>query len=469
MVQTPTNVRGFAEADVKELKASVRGEVLVTGNEGYDQARRVWNGMIDRHPAIIVRCGGASDVIKAVIFARNQGLVVSVKGGGHNVAGNAVCDGGMMVDLSKMRSVRVDPVGRTARVEPGVTWREFDLEAQAFGLATTGGLVSPTGVAGFTLGGGIGWLVRKYGLAMDNLLSVDLVTAEGGLVTASMNENPDLFWGVRGGGGNFGIVVSFEFQLHQVGPIVLGGLVMHKANDADELLRFHRDFVKGIPDELTTLVVFLTAPPLPFLPKEVVGTHVVAIAACYSGPLDEGERVLAPLKKFGRPVADLIGPMPYVVLQSLFDESAPSGIQNYWKSAYLTGLDDGAIETILEYGGRIASPLSAIHIHHLGGAIRRIGDDATAFGNRDASFVLNMVSAWHDPKDNDKNIKWTRDFFEAMQKFTTGAYVNFLGEEGDERVRSAYGVEKYRKLAVLKRKYDPTNFFHLNQNIKPDT
>ena len=465
--QKTTDAKTLAETAVKELRGAMRGEVLIPGEEGYDQARRVWNGMIDRHPLIIVRCLGASDVIKGVRFARQHGLTVSAKGGGHNVAGNAVCDDGMMIDLSKMRSVRVDPTRRVARVEPGATWRQFDLEAQTFGLATTGGLVSSTGVAGFTLGGGIGWLVRKHGLAMDNLLSIDLINADGELVHASMSENPDLFWGVRGGGGNFGIVTSFEFQLHQEGPIVLGGLLLHKATDAPALLRFYRDFVKGIPDELTTLVVFLTAPPLPFLPKEVVGTHLVAVALCYAGPIGEGERILGPLRRFGQPVADVIQPMPYVVIQSFLDETAPAGIQNYWKSAYLNELDDEAIETILGNWERITSPLSSVHLHHLGGAMRRIGEDATAFGNRDASFVMNIVSAWTDAKEDERNIKWTRDFFAAMQKFTTGAYVNFLGEEGEERVRSAYGAEKYRKLAALKKKYDPANFFHMNQNIKP--
>jgi len=367
-----------------------------------------------------------------------------------------------------MKSVRVDPARRVARVEPGVTWKEFDLEAQAFGLATTGGLVSSTGVAGFTLGGGVGWLVRKHGLALDNLLSVDLVTAEGRLVSASLGENPDLFWGVRGGAGNFGVVTSFEFQLHQVGPTVLGGLIFHRAEDAEAILRFYRDFVQKAPDELTTLVIYLTAPPLPFLPKDVVGKHLVAIMVCYSGPVDLGVRVLEPLRKAGRPVADVIGPIPYVALQSLVDEAAPAGIRNYWKSAYLAGLDDRAISTFLEYGEKIASPFSAIHIHQLGGAMRRIGDDATAFSNRDAPFILNIVSAWTDPQEDEKNIKWTRGLFEAMQKFTTGkAYVNFLGEEGDERVKAAYGDEKFRRLASLKHKYDPTNFFHMNQNIRP--
>jgi FAD/FMN-containing dehydrogenase len=466
MATEPVSKANYEEA-LKALKSNLRGEVLLPGDNGYEQARKIWNGMIDRHPAIIVRCFGTSDIMKAVKFARDQGLTVSVRGGGHNVAGKAVCDGGLMIDLSRMKSVRVDPPRRTARVEPGATWRQFDLETQAFGLAVTGGLVSSTGVAGFTLGGGIGWLVRKYGLALDNLISVDVVTANGELLTASMNENTDLFWGIRGGGGNFGVVASFEFQLHPVGPIVLGGLIAYRAEDGQALLRFHREFVKDAPDELTTLLVYLTAPPLPFLPKEVHGKHLVAVVLCYCGKLEEGERILASLRKFGKPVADVIQPMPYAVLQSMLDEAAPAGIQNYWKSTYISGLSDDAIDTILSFGNTITSPFSAIHIHQLGGAMRRIGDDATAFSHRDAPFVLNFVSAWRDPSENDMHVKWTRDAFNAMKKFATGAYVNFLGDEGADRVKEAYEEEKYRKLVVLKNKYDATNFFHLNQNIKP--
>jgi FAD/FMN-containing dehydrogenase len=455
-----------AEA-AKALKGDFRGEVVLPDEPSYDQRRKVWNGMIDKRPAIILRCAGTSDVIKAVKFAHDQELTVSVRGGGHNVAGNAVCDGGLMIDMSGMKSVRVNTVSQTARAEPGATWRQFDLETQAFGLATTGGLVSSTGIAGFTLGGGIGWLVRKYGLALDNLISVDVVTAAGEPVTASMSENTDLFWGVRGGGGNFGIVTSFEYQLHPVGPIILGGLIAHRAEDGRELLRFYREYVRQAPDELTTLAVYLTAPPMPFLPKEVHGTHLVAIALCYCGEVEEGQRVLAPLRKFGKPVADVIQPMPYVILQSLLDEAAPAGIQNYWKSAYMEGLSDAAIDVILSHGETITSPLSAIHVHQLGGAIRRIGDDATAFSHRDAPFLLNMVSGWENPAENDKHVSWTRDFFASMQRFSSGAYVNFLGEEGPDRVKEAYDPKKYGKLVTLKDKYDPTNFFHLNQNIRP--
>lgn len=452
---------------VKALKADLRGEVLLPGDAGYEQTRKIWNAMIDKRPAMIVRCLGTSDAMKSVRFARDQGLTVSVRGGGHNVAGNAVCENGLMIDLSGMKSVRVNPLHRTARAEPGVTWRQFDLETQAFGLASTGGLVSTTGIAGFTLGGGIGWLVRKHGLALDNLVSVDVVTAKAELVIASMNENTDLFWGVRGGGGNFGIVTSFEYQLHPVGPIILGGLIAYRAEDGQALLRFYRDFVKEAPDELTTLVVYLTAPPLPFLPKEVHGKHLVAIVLCYCGKIEDGQRILAPLRKFGKPVADVIQPMPYTALQSMLDEAAPAGIQNYWKSAYISGLNDDVIDLILTYGDRITSPLSAIHVHQLGGAMRRIGDDATAFSHRDAPFALNIVSSWKEPSENDKNVNWTREFFAAVQKFATGAYVNFMGEEGSDRVKEAYGEDKYSQLVALKNKYDPTNFFHLNQNIRP--
>jgi len=452
---------------VKILKGDLRGEILLPADKDYDQSRKVWNGMIDRHPALIVRCLGASDVMKSIKFAQDHGLTVSVRGGGHNVAGNAVCEGGLMIDLSKMKSVRVDPAKRRAQAEPGATWRQLDLETQAHSLALTGGLVSTTGIAGFTLGGGIGWLVRKYGLALDNLVSVDVVTAKAELVNASMTENSDLFWGVRGGGGNFGVVTSFEYELHPVGPIILGGLIAFRAEDGRELLKFYREYIKDAPDELTTLVVYLTAPPLPFLPKDVVGTHLIVIALCYCGNLDDGQKVLAPLRKFGKPVADVIQPMPYTVLQSLLDEAAPSGLHDYWKSMYLSSLDDETIEIILSHGKTISSPLSAIHVHQLGGAMRRIGDDATAFGHRDASFALNIVSCWQDPSENATHMKWTKDFFAAMQKFAAGVYVNFMGEEDAGRVKEVYEKEKYQKLVTLKDKYDPSNFFRMNQNIMP--
>ncbi len=457
----------FSEADVSDLKANLRGEVVLPQDASYDQVRKIWNGMIDRRPLAIVRAFGASDVMKAVKFARQHQLPLSVRGGGHNVAGNAVCDNGLMIDLSRMRSIRVEPKKSRVRVEPGLTWGEFDRETQTFGLATTGGLVSTTGVAGFTLGGGVGWLVRKYGLAADNLTSVDVVTADGELLTASTTGNSDLFWGVRGGGGNFGVVTSFELQLHPVGPIVLGGLLAHHARDGRELLRFYREFIKDTPNELTTLAVYLTAPPAPFLPTEVHGKHLMAIALCYAGKIEEGEKLLDPLRKFGKPVVDHIQPMPYTVLQSMFDQSAPPGVQNYWKSSYINGLTDTAIDTLLECGAKITSPMSAIHIHQLGGAITSIAEDATAFSHRNAPFIVNLVSTWQDPRENQKHIAWTRNSFAAIEPFAMGAYVNFMGEEGDERVVAAYGEKKFKQLASLKKKYDPTNLFRLNQNIKP--
>jgi FAD/FMN-containing dehydrogenase len=449
------------------LKESVRGQVVLPGDGEYDQLRKVWNGMIDRRPAAILRALSATDVINGIRFAKRQGLAVSVRGGGHNVAGNAVCDAGLMIDLSLMKSVRVYPKRVRIRAEPGVTWGEFDHETQAFGLATTGGLVSTTGIAGFTLGGGIGWLVRKHGLALDSLVSADVVTADGDLVMASTSENPDLFWGLRGGGGNFGVVTSLEYQLHPVGPTVLGGMVVHRAEEAEPLLRFHREFVNEVPDELTTLVVFLTGPPAPFLPSEVHGKKLVAIAVCYAGATEEGEKVLAPLRKFGTPVADLVAPMPYLALQSMFDASAPAGVMNYWKSSYIDGLSDSAIEVLLACGENMASPMSVIHIHQLGGKITSAVDLSTSFNHRDAPFLVNLVGTWKDPAENEKHIAWARKSFDSLGKFAIGRYVNFMGEEGNEGIRAAYGEEKLRRLVALKDKYDPENMFRFNQNVRP--
>ncbi len=451
----------------QELKTSLRGELLLPSDAGYDEARKVFNGAIDKHPRMIARCAGTADVITAVRFARKHNLLVSIRGSGHNVAGNAICDNGLVIDLSRMKGIRVDPETKTARAQPGVTWGEFDFETQAFGLATTGGLVSTTGIAGFTLGGGIGWLVRKHGTACDNLLSVDLVTSDGQLVTASPRENPDLFWGVRGGGGNFGIVTSFEYQLHPVGPLIIGGVIIHPVAKATDLLRFYREFVAEAPEELTTLVAFLMAPPLPFVPQQLHGRPVVIVAFCYAGDLEKGERVLEPLRTFGPPAVALVQPMPYRVLQSFLDADAQPALQNYWKSDYLRELSDDAINTILSYNGRAESPLTEVHLHHMQGAFTNANTNDTAFVHPDAPFVINIVSRWTDPREANKHIKWARDFFAAMRPFAAGqAYLNFLGEEGEERVKAAYGGN-YERLAALKKKYDPTNFFRLNQNIKP--
>lgn len=450
------------------LRLRFRGELLRPGDERYDAARKIWNGSIDRYPALIARCRGTADVMAAVRFARERDLLVAARGGGHNVAGNAVCDGGIVIDLSPMKGIRVDPARRRAWVQPGVVWGELDHETQAFGLATPGGIMSTTGVAGFTLGGGIGWLMRKYGLACDNLRAAEVITADGQRRTASEEEHPDLFWGLRGGGGNFGIVTGFEFELHPVGPTVLAGLVFHPLARAREFMRFVREFVATAPDELTAIVIMRQAPQAAFLPPEVRGTPVVALGVCYSGPVDEGERVVRPVKAFAKPLVDLIRPMRFVDFQQISDGSWAPGFQNYWKSTYLAGLPDAAIEALVDFASTITSPLSDMKIAHQGGAVARIAEEATAFGNRHASLNLNINTRWTDSGEADRHIAWTRALFDAMQPFSTGGvYINFLGDEGEDRVRAAYGPRIYERLVALKSTYDPRNLFRLNQNIKP--
>jgi FAD/FMN-containing dehydrogenase len=456
------------EAAVAELKAHVRGALLRPGDAGYDAARSIWNGMIDKRPALIACCTGPADVIACVNFARAHRLALAVRGGGHNVAGNALCDGGLVIDLSLMRGVQVDPQARLARAQPGITLGDLDHETQIFGLATPVGMVSQTGVAGLTLGGGFGWLSRKYGLACDNLLSVEMVMADGQFVTASEQEHADLFWGVRGGGGNFGVVTSFTFRLHPVGPTVMAGMALYPMEQAREVLRFYRDYAAAAPDELTMAAVLRMAPPAPFLPQHMHGKPVIGIAACASGSLEEGERLMRPIKDFGAPAADIIKPMPFVRFQSLLDSSSPSGHHYYVKSEYLPGLGDAAIETIIGHASRLSSPLTAVLLPQLGGAISRIDEQATAAGNRNAQFVLNIQSCWLDPGESTRHIQWTRQFWAAMRPFSTGGvYVNLLSQdEGEERVRAAYG-SNYDRLVALKSKYDPTNLFRVNQNIKP--
>jgi len=465
-IQAPRTTSWVSE--IPEFKKQLRGELLLPSDPSYDIARKVWNGMIDRRPGMILRCAGVADVIQAVKFARKHRLIVAVRGGGHNVAGNAVCDDGIVIDMSRMRSVRVDPAGRTAVAEGGATWGDFDHETQAFGLATNGGLVSTTGVAGFTLGGGIGWLMRKYGTSCDNLISADIVTAAGEFLMASCKQNSDLFWGIRGGGGNFGIVTSFEFRLHPVGPTVLGGMLIYKAERAREVLRYYRDYVARISEDLTTLVAFVTAPPLPFIPAHLHGKPILAIVMCYIGPVEKGQSELKPLRETTHPDVDLVQPLPYTVLQSMLDEGAPAGLQNYWKSDYLRELSDDAIDMIAEHTSRAESPTTQVHIHHIAGFVSRVGREETAFGHRDSPFVLNIIAMWQDPREKEKHVEWARKFFSDMRPFTTGGvYVNFLGDEGEERVRAAYGKPVYDRLVVLKDKYDPTNLFRINQNIKP--
>jgi FAD/FMN-containing dehydrogenase len=455
--------------DVERLSGVVRGPVIGPADEGYDEARSIWNGAINRRPAVIARCTGVADVVAAVRFARERGLLVGVRSGGHGVGGHAVCDGGLVIDLSSMNAIRVDPATQTARAEAGVLWGELDRETQLFGLATVGGIVTHTGIAGLTLGGGIGWLMRKYGATVDNLLAVDLVTAQGEFVTASEKENPDLFWAVRGGGGNFGIVTSFEYRLHPVGPIVLGGSVFHLLEDAPEVLRFYRAWIGAAPDELTTIFELSVAPPAPFLPQEVHGKQVVMVGACYAGSPAEGAEVVRPLKQFGRPIVDLLEPKPYTALQSMFDPMVPHGWHRYWKSVELPELTDGGIDTLVENAPAVTSPKSYCIVFQLGGALARVGEDETAFSQRDAAHNVNINAVWtaEDP-DGERHVAWARDFFDAMQPHAGGrVYVNFLGEEGGNRVRQAYGAGNYERLVELKRAYDPTNFFRCNQNIEP--
>jgi FAD/FMN-containing dehydrogenase len=423
--------------------------------------------MIDRRPALVVRCAGAADVLRAVRFARDNDLLVGVRGGGHNIAGNAVCDGGLQIDLSLMKSVRVDPVARTARVEPGVTLGEFDREAQAFGLATPLGINSTTGVAGLTLGGGFGWLSRGLGLSIDNLLSADVVTADGELLRASEQEDPDLFWGIRGGGGNFGVVTSFEFKLHPVGPELLAGLIVHPLDDAKEVMRFHREFMKTVPDEFTCWFVMRQAPPLPFLPPEWHGKEILALAACYNGDIAEGERIARPLREFGRPIADVIGPTPYVGWQTVLDPLLAPGARNYWKSHDFTDTSDGLIEVMMDHARRIPDPQTEIACAQLGGAVSRVPRGATAYNHRDGQYVMNVHGRWSDPSKDEACIAWARSLWQAAAPFATGSvYVNFLTQEEGGRVREAYG-ENYDRLVALKNKYDPANLFGVNQNISP--
>jgi FAD/FMN-containing dehydrogenase len=454
------------EAAVEEFKSSLRGELLLAGDPGYDEARALWNAMIDRRPALIARCAGAADVIRSVNLARDHGLLVSVRGGGHNIAGKAANDGGLMIDLSPMNGVRVDPAARTARVGPGATLGDVDHETQVFGLATPLGINSTTGIAGLTLGGGFGWLSRKYGFTVDNLLAADVVTANGELVTASETDNSDLFWGIRGGGGNFGIVTSFQFQLHPVGPEVLSGLIVYRFEDAGNVLRHYRSFVAQAPDDLSCWAVLRKAPPLPFLPEEVHGTEVLVIAVLHASDMKEGERLLRPLREYGDPIADVVMPHPYAGFQQAFDPLLTPGARNYWKSHNFSELSDGAIETILEYVGRLPTPHCEIFVAQLGGAASRIAADATAYPHRDAAFVLNVHTRWEDAAQDEECVAWAREFADATTPLATGGvYVNFISE-GEERVQAAYGAN-YDRLVELKNKYDPTNLFSLNQNIKP--
>ncbi len=447
-----------SQAATVAFRASLRGPSFVPGESGYDAARVVFNRIIDRRPAVIARCAGAADVAACVGFARGHDLPVSVRGGGHSIAGKAICDDGLMIDLSAMKGIRVDPGARTVRAEPGLTIGEFDRETQAFGLATTMGVISTTGIAGLTLGGGMGWLIGKHGLACDNVIAMDIVTADGRLLKASEQENPDLFWGMRGGGGNFGIVTSFEYRLHPLGP-VFGGGVLYPVEQARDVLRFYRDFAVSVPDELSTQVGRLCT---------LEGVPVIGVAGCYSGSLEDAEKVLAPLRRFGSPIADLFGPMSYLQMQAMFDPWFPPGRQAYWKANFLHGLPDEAIEVFHRYAQTAPSPyttgpwLECVH-----GAVSRKDPSETAFAHRQHPFNFLVLSSWAEASETERNVTWTRECWDAMRPFMApGAYVNYLEEEADPRARAAFGAN-YDRLAAVKNQYDPSNLFRINHNIRP--
>jgi hypothetical protein len=463
---TPT----LDDALVASLQDRFSGELLRPSDDGYEAARSIWNAMIDRRPALIARCTSSQDVIEAVNFARENHLLLSVRGGGHNVAGNALNDGGLMIDLSPMKEIQVDPQNATANAQPGVVFGELDRATQPYGLAVPGGIVSETGIAGLTLGGGFGWLTRKYGFTCDNLISAEVVTADGELLAASEDENPDLYWGIRGGGGNFGIVTSFKYRLRPVGPEVFAGTIIYSLDAAAEALRFYRDFTTGTPEELGAMAVFRLAPPAPFIPQELHGKPVLAIIVCYVGEVEEGKRVLQPLRDFGHPVFDGLKPTTFTAHNSSLDPGQPHGKYYYWKSEYVTSLPDDAIETLVAFAANMTSPYSRLAAFHLGGATRRIDEQAMAVSHRDAEYVIAINTGWADPQDSEKQVTWTRDLWTAMRPFSSGGvYVNFLSaDDGEDRVRAAYGAEKYERLVQLKNKYDPGNLFRMNQNIKPD-
>jgi hypothetical protein len=460
---------------IAELEASFRGQLeqprgaLVRPDDAtYDEQRKIWNGSIDRRPDLIARCAGVADVIAAVRYGREGGQVVAVRSGGHSYPGLCVCDGGMVIDLGQMRGIRVDPEARIARAQAGVLLGELDREAQTFGLAVPAGIVTHTGLAGLTLGGGIGWLERKYGLTIDQLLSVDVVTADGQFVRASEEENADLFWGLRGGGGNFGIVTEFEFRLNPVGPMVFAGPIVWAMEDSPKVLRFYREWIREVPDELTTIVTHRRVMPAPTVPEELHGKHVVIVGTCYAGPVEEGETVLKPLREFGSPLIDGCAPMPYTKQQAALDPSFPHDWWYYIRSCNLAELTDEVNDVLVDHGLGIASPMTVFSIFHLGGAVARVGEDETAFGGRDAGHTVNVVGITATGEGFEQEREWTRELWTALAPHHQNVYVNFLMEEGEERVRQAYGAAKYDRLKALKRKYDPENFFRLNQNIPPD-
>jgi FAD/FMN-containing dehydrogenase len=465
---TTTDVRhdALGQATLGELAQALRGDLIRPGDPSYDEARSIWNGAHDKKPALIVRCSGVADVLRGVEFARSEGLPIALRGGGHSIPGFSTSDGGIVLDLSPMNGVRVDPDRRSIVAQAGCLWRDVDAEAQAFGLALTGGLVSTTGIAGFTLGGGIGWLVRRCGLTCDNLIGADIVTGDGQYLHASAEEHPDLFWALRGGGGNFGVVTSFEFRAHDVGPIVYAGIVFYRGEEAARVLRGFREAAAGAPDELSLAINLTTAPPLPFLPEEVHGKPIIAVLGVWSGRAEDGEAATRPFRQLAPVVADLFSQMPYVAMQTLLDPLYPRGMFNYFRSAFFADLDNATVDALTSSYSQAPNEVSELHIHHLGGAMGREPADATAFGTRDREYILNVVARTPGADGFDGVVEWARSACARLGPEAT-SYVNFTGEASEDRVRASYPPSTYARLVAVKDRYDPTNLFRLNQNIPP--
>jgi FAD/FMN-containing dehydrogenase len=468
MAMTGTTLgKPLSEATIEELRAKLRGQLISRTDDGYEAARKVYNGMIDRHPLLIARCVDVADVIGAVDFARENGLTLAIRGGGHNVAGFGTCDDGLVIDLSPMKGIHVDPAKRTVRAEGGCTWGDVDHATHAFGLAAPGGVISTTGIAGLTLGGGIGYLTRKYGLSCDNLISADVVTADGRLITASADQNADLFWGLRGGGGNFGVVTSFEFRLQPVST-VFGGPILYPLEKSKDALRFYRDYMAKAPDDMNAFFAFLIVPPGPPFPEHLHNKTVCGVVCCYTGSMDKAEEVVRPLRDFGPPVFEHVGPVPFPMLQGTFDPLLPPGLQHYWKADFVKELSDEVIDAHVKYGPGVPTFNSAIHIYPVSGAAGRVGKNDTAFSYRDAAFTHVLAAVYPDPADTPKNKTWVQNYWSELHRHSAGgAYVNFMMEEGEERIAASYR-DNYQRLAQVKAKYDPTNLFHVNQNIKPN-
>ena len=456
----------MAKPSTDDLRTQVRGTVITADDPGYEEARKVYNAMIDRRPLVVVQPMNAGDVVAAINFARESGVDLSVRGGGHSVPGFGTNDGGVVIDLSSMRGVTVDPGSSTAKVQGGATWADYHTATYEFGMASTGGLISTTGVGGLTLNGGIGYLARGIGLAIDNLVSADVVTADGKSLVASEKENDDLFWAIRGGGGNFGVVTSFQFRLHPIKD-VYADVVFLELDRAGDAFRFYREFIVDAPEQLGLFPAYQIAPPLPFVPEDRVGEPFIALVACWAGPLDEAERALQPVRDVAPPVAELATPMPYPALASAFDDLLPPGLQQYWKANFVTQLSDEAIDAHLEHGPKVPTVNSTMHLYSINGAVHRTAPDATAFAYRDATFADVIAGAWPDPADNEANIKWVRDYSDATTPYSEeGGYVGFLADDDQGRIKANY-KGNYERLVQIKRKYDPDNLFHLNQNIKP--